>query len=60
LSLYLLTFPLSAYAVKLDRYTDVKYTSPPMTTETEREPQMGLTFEKVWAMFQERFKPKEW
>jgi hypothetical protein len=24
-----------------------------MTTETAREPQMGLTFEKVWAMFQE-------
>jgi hypothetical protein len=24
-----------------------------MTTETNREPQMGLTFEKVWAMFQE-------
>jgi hypothetical protein len=24
-----------------------------MTTETTREPQMGLTFEKVWAMFQE-------
>ncbi|MDR0688874.1 MAG: restriction endonuclease, SacI family [Spirochaetaceae bacterium] len=24
-----------------------------MSTETHREPQMGLTFEKVWAMFQE-------
>ncbi|MDR2258113.1 MAG: hypothetical protein LBE14_03070 [Treponema sp.] len=24
-----------------------------MSTETSREPQMGLTFEKVWAMFQE-------
>jgi hypothetical protein len=24
-----------------------------MTTETGREPEMGLTFEKVWAMFQE-------
>jgi hypothetical protein len=24
-----------------------------MITETNREPQMGLTFEKVWAMFQE-------
>jgi hypothetical protein len=24
-----------------------------MTTETNREPEMGLTFEKVWAMFQE-------
>jgi hypothetical protein len=24
-----------------------------MTTETKREPEMGLTFEKVWAMFQE-------
>jgi hypothetical protein len=25
----------------------------PMITETKREPEMGLTFEKVWAMFQE-------
>jgi hypothetical protein len=24
-----------------------------MITETKREPEMGLTFEKVWAMFQE-------
>jgi hypothetical protein len=33
-----------------------------MITETKREPEMGLTFEKVWAMFQEtdrRFKETE-
>jgi hypothetical protein len=36
----------------LDRYTPVKYISY-MVTETTQDPEMGLTFEKVWAMFQE-------
>jgi hypothetical protein len=36
----------------LTAYTGIPYIFY-MTTETKHEPQMGLNFEKVWAMFQE-------